>query len=82
MAPGTISPGDVPECGVEGVVPRCHEKSLSPDGFARGNGRIEADLVDVSTRLPGRVTKAEACLARKASSSVVPASARSGSNLH
>ncbi|MGM0583827.1 MAG: HlyD family secretion protein [Pseudomonadota bacterium] len=28
---------------------------LPPDGFARGNGRIEADLVDVSTRLPGRV---------------------------
>lgn len=28
---------------------------LPPDGFARGNGRIEADLVDVSTRLSGRV---------------------------
>ena len=26
-----------------------------PDGFARGNGRIEADLIDVSSRLPGRV---------------------------
>lgn len=30
---------------------------LPPDGFARGNGRIEADLVDVSTRLAGRVAK-------------------------
>lgn len=28
-----------------------------PEGFARGNGRIEADLVDVSTRLPGRVSR-------------------------
>lgn len=28
---------------------------LPPEGFARGNGRIEADLVDVSTRLSGRV---------------------------
>lgn len=28
---------------------------LPPEGFARGNGRIEADLVDVSTRLPGRI---------------------------
>lgn len=28
-----------------------------PEGFARGNGRIEADLVDVSTRLSGRVGK-------------------------
>ncbi|MCI2395706.1 HlyD family efflux transporter periplasmic adaptor subunit [Aliiroseovarius sediminis] len=28
---------------------------LPPDGFARGNGRIEADLVDISTRLAGRV---------------------------
>ncbi len=28
-----------------------------PDGFARGNGRIEADLVDVSTRLAGRVAE-------------------------
>ncbi len=26
-----------------------------PDGFARGNGRIEADLIDVSSRLAGRV---------------------------
>jgi len=26
-----------------------------PEGFARGNGRIEADLIDVSARLPGRV---------------------------
>jgi len=30
---------------------------LPPEGFARGNGRIEADLVDVSTRLAGRVAK-------------------------
>ncbi len=30
---------------------------LPPEGFARGNGRIEADLVDVSSRLPGRVAK-------------------------
>lgn len=28
---------------------------LPPEGFARGNGRIEADLVDVSTRLSGRI---------------------------
>lgn len=28
---------------------------LPPEGFARGNGRVEADLVDVSTRLSGRV---------------------------
>lgn len=28
-----------------------------PDGFARGNGRIEADLVDVSTRLSGRIAE-------------------------
>ncbi|MFX0541868.1 HlyD family secretion protein [Roseovarius sp. S4756] len=28
---------------------------LPPEGFARGNGRIEADLVDISSRLPGRV---------------------------
>lgn len=28
-----------------------------PDGFARGNGRIEADLVDISTRLAGRVSE-------------------------
>ena len=30
---------------------------LPPVGFARGNGRIEADLVDVSTRLAGRVAE-------------------------
>jgi len=30
--------------------------NLPPDGFARGNGRIEADLVDVSTRLAARVS--------------------------
>ncbi len=30
---------------------------LPPDGFARGNGRIEADLVDISTRLAGRVSE-------------------------
>ncbi len=29
---------------------------LPPEGFARGNGRLEADLIDVSTRLPGRVS--------------------------
>jgi HlyD family secretion protein len=28
---------------------------LPPEGFARGNGRIEADLIDISARLPGRV---------------------------
>jgi len=28
---------------------------LPPEGFARGNGRVEADLVDVSTRLSGRI---------------------------
>src|SRR5690606_1613698 len=26
-----------------------------PEGFARGNGRIEADLIDISPRLVGRV---------------------------
>ena len=30
---------------------------LPPEGFARGNGRIEADLVDISTRLAGRVAE-------------------------
>lgn len=30
---------------------------LPPEGFARGNGRIEADLVDISTRLAGRVAQ-------------------------
>lgn len=28
---------------------------LPPEGFARGNGRVEADLIDVAARLPGRV---------------------------
>jgi len=28
---------------------------LPPEGFARGNGRIEADLVDISPRLSGRI---------------------------
>ncbi|WP_298571491.1 HlyD family efflux transporter periplasmic adaptor subunit [uncultured Aliiroseovarius sp.] len=30
---------------------------LPPEGFARGNGRIEAALVDISTRLAGRVSE-------------------------
>jgi HlyD family secretion protein len=30
---------------------------LPPEGFARGNGRIEADLVDISTRLAGRISE-------------------------
>lgn len=30
---------------------------LPPEGFARGNGRIEADLVDISPRLAGRVAE-------------------------
>ncbi|MFP7571766.1 HlyD family secretion protein [Marivita sp. S2033] len=30
---------------------------MPPDGFARGNGRIEADLIDISTRLTGRVAE-------------------------
>ncbi len=30
---------------------------LPPDGFARGNGRIEADLIDISPRLAGRVAE-------------------------
>lgn len=30
---------------------------LPPAGFARGNGRIEADLVDISPRLAGRVAE-------------------------
>lgn len=30
---------------------------LPPEGFARGNGRIEADLIDVSTRLSLRVAE-------------------------
>lgn len=29
---------------------------LPPEGFARGNGRIEADLIDISTRVAGRVS--------------------------
>lgn len=32
---------------------------LPPEGFARGNGRIEADLIDISTRLTGRVAEIE-----------------------
>ncbi|MFO7592993.1 MAG: efflux RND transporter periplasmic adaptor subunit [Pseudomonadota bacterium] len=28
---------------------------LPPEGFARGNGRLEADLIDISPRLAGRV---------------------------
>ncbi len=28
---------------------------LPPDGFARGNGRIEADLINISPRLAGRI---------------------------
>lgn len=28
---------------------------MPPEGFARGNGRIEADLIDISPRLAGRV---------------------------
>lgn len=30
---------------------------LPPDGFSRGNGRIEADMVDISPRLAGRVAE-------------------------
>ena len=30
---------------------------IPPEGFARGNGRIEADLVDISPRLTGRVAE-------------------------
>lgn len=30
---------------------------LPPDGFSRGNGRIEADLIDISPRLAGRVAE-------------------------
>ncbi len=30
---------------------------LPPEGFARGNGRIEADLIDISPRLAGRVAE-------------------------
>ncbi len=30
---------------------------VPPGGFARGNGRIEADLVDISPRLAGRVAR-------------------------
>ena len=30
---------------------------LPPDGFSRGNGRIEADLIDVSPKLAGRVAE-------------------------
>lgn len=30
---------------------------LPPDGFSRGNGRIEADLIDVSPRLAGRIAE-------------------------
>ncbi len=31
--------------------------ALPPEGFARGNGRIEADLIDVSPRLAARVAE-------------------------
>lgn len=30
---------------------------LPPEGFARGNGRIEADLIDISTQRAGRVAE-------------------------
>ncbi len=30
---------------------------LPPDGFSRGNGRIEADLIDISPKLAGRVAE-------------------------
>lgn len=30
---------------------------LPPEGFSRGNGRIEADLIDISPRLAGRVAE-------------------------
>jgi HlyD family secretion protein len=30
---------------------------LPPEGFARGNGRIEADLIDITPRLAGRVAE-------------------------
>ncbi|SEI11164.1 HlyD family secretion protein [Paracoccus alkenifer] len=30
---------------------------LPPDGFSRGNGRIEADLIDISPRLAGRIAE-------------------------
>lgn len=30
---------------------------LPPEGFSRGNGRVEADLVDISPRLAGRVAE-------------------------
>lgn len=31
--------------------------NLPPEGFSRGNGRIEADMVDISPRLAGRVAE-------------------------
>jgi len=30
---------------------------IPPDGFSRGNGRIEADLIDISPRLAGRIAE-------------------------
>ena len=30
---------------------------LPPEGFSRGNGRVEADLIDVSPRLAGRIAE-------------------------
>lgn len=30
---------------------------LPPEGFSRGNGRIEADLIDISPRLAGRIAE-------------------------
>jgi HlyD family secretion protein len=30
---------------------------LPPEGFARGNGRVEADLIDISTQMAGRVSE-------------------------
>ena len=28
-----------------------------PDGFDTGNGRLEADQIDIATRIPGRVAE-------------------------
>ena len=33
------------------------ERNKLPEGFAEGNGRLEATEVDIATKLPGRLTE-------------------------
>lgn len=32
-----------------------HQQQKLPEGFAQGNGRIEANEIDISTRFPARI---------------------------